>query len=228
MNILNLAKLSNSLYHNDSKYLTLIKNYSDTNGIFELGDYKFALTLKDDLLLITIRGSANANNWKDNIKNAQSIDEGFVLMLHKLYEEIDFGSVKGVLVNGHSLGGSIAIKLGNYIKESNSSLDVKVIAFEPMKPYKSKHRASADIVFTNNSADIVPLYPLRNHHCGKQLFFNKKGSLVKYKWRIKLLNMLKGLYRRNLGVYESHRMEEIFRILKLNEKELRRRDLWSC
>ena len=227
MNILNLAKLSNSLYHNDSKYLTLIKNYSKINRIFELNDYKFTLALKDKLLLVTIRGSSNINNWKDNIRNAKSIEEGFVLILHKLYEEVDISGVNEVLITGHSLGGSIAIKLGNYIKESCNRLDVKVVAFEPMKPYKSKHKASADIVFTNNSADIAPLYPLRNHHCGKQLFFNKRGKLTRYKLRLKILNILKGVYKKNLGIYESHKMEEIFKILKLNERELRGRDLWN-
>mgnify|MGYP002633467771 CR=1 FL=1 len=225
MTVLNFANIS---YKSDIKvgaFLRIkgIDEYLDN----DLGEYRYIYFIKENTLYISIRGSYELENWVQDVLTT-SIGEGFVKILHHLINQsvLEDANVNKIVITGHSLGGSIAINLGNHIKDIYKNITVDVVAFSPMKPYKNKYKNKANVYYFTVEGDIAPLYPFGWYISGKEIFFNKKGKISKFNKLTKILGVFRGIFNKGYGVIESHKIEILQKNISNNKKKLEVFGLW--
>ena len=229
MNLIDICRIANISYKDKTKTEKFLSSKKcEVYSINEIDEYKYLYFISNNILYISIIGSYNFENFLEGVF-AKSINEGFVKILHSIMQkEILFnGLVNKLIVTGHSLGGSIAIKLANHIKSINKDLDVKAYAFVPMKPYRNKFKNTVDVIYLTVEGDFVNLFPFNYHIDGVEVYFDKRGRIRKPKTYKKWFGFFKGIFRKDFGVIESHKIEILLKNIKNNEKELRRLGLWE-
>jgi hypothetical protein len=229
MNLRDICRFANITYKSKyeiEKFLALKK--IDIYSANEIDEYKYIYFIDKNVLHIAIRGSYNLENFIEGI-TAKSIEEGFVKILHHIMDkDVLFSEiVDKIVITGHSLGGSIAIRLANHIKSIDDKRNVSCYAFVPMKPYKKKVKSVADIFYFTVYGDFVALFPFNYHIDGYEINFNKNGRIKKQTSIDKFIGVIKGIFKKDYGIIKSHSVEVLLSNISKNYIELRRLGLWE-
>lgn len=143
---------------------------------------------------IIVRGSANIENWVDNIDADLEWDDKIHSMVHDGYREIgiaisnifkqyltDNPDIRRVDVMGYSMGGALAILTALYLVEEGVSIDEVISVAGPK--FVQLDYGRLDVLHVIHEQDPVPYMPIWGfftpyRHQGRRLLVRKDGSLT--------------------------------------------------
>lgn len=184
------------------------------------------LSHRDGKAWIAFRGTSNLRNvavdlsifgakpGHDGVYRAVENHKKFILDWLK-----PLNAVK-IFVTGHSLGGGMANRLGESIKNLFPEKEVKVITFGALRVHTRRgarrFNKNVDALQVMNDLDIVPwLLGLHFKHVEKRIFFNKNGEISKMPFF--LLWIFSIFTRKPNGVIDflyDHKMSEYLRLAR--------------
>ncbi len=233
MTLLELARLSRMVYgHND-----IINSDSGLKNleITEVKDYKYFIGESDDAIIIAIRGSANVDNWANNLKfkSKKGIHMGFehgrIIILDSLAKKkaLSYDNKK-IIITGHSLGSALSLLVGDTLT-SMGYQDVKVVGFESPRAVKKDKAINVDFTSTIVAGDLVtgsPSKRLGYKTVGTKIYFNNKGNLAKFNPFHLIKASILGWTKKKYGFSESHSISTVINNIIKNKDKLIKKGLW--
>tara|TARA_Y100000389_G_C17469094_1_gene528631 strand:+ start:2384 stop:3103 length:720 start_codon:yes stop_codon:yes gene_type:complete len=186
-----LAKYASNIYSKN--------NFVDSPNVITLPDEcNGILTVNEDNLIITCRGTTSLNDWRQNIRcRLKKVDffganhnarfhSGYIDTYYdiiqsdwfKKIEEYVLKTDKEILLTGHSSGAAKSILIGLYLANKYTDKQIKIVAFGSPKCANREFfdRIDAlpniDIVTVSLSDDIVPRIGIGINNPYKQITIN--------------------------------------------------------
>ncbi len=234
MNLLEMARLARLTYQhnaviNSDSGLTNLK-------IVEIEDYKYFIGESKDEIIISIRGSANFDNWITNLKFIpkknihRGFDAGKSLLIDSLAKIPNLiYNDKKIIIIGHSLAAALSVLVGDSLVLMGYN-DIKVVGFESPRVVKKGKKLRIPFISTIIAGDIVTGLPSKRlgyKTVGTKIYFNNKGNLAKFNPFHLLKASYKGWFKKDYGLTESHAIDTVIKNIANNEKQLIKKGLWN-
>jgi len=168
--------------------------------------YKYTVPVRiedglDGVLYVTICGTKTSDDIMEDLQaklvplaipglEDDYAHDGFVDIMHKVLPQVitRLGSIKKIIITGHSLGGAVATLLAYVLAKNRPELDVQVHTFGSprvcSRALATKYNAAVPkTVRVVLDRDIVPTLPFgRYQHVHHLMWLNHNGIVKKMSW----------------------------------------------